>query len=277
MLAGGFIAWSVVAVLLERRWLAVILVLIGSLVHEVAFIFGGPLLTALFLHDVIHERMRLRKGILLVSGLLLLFGLIVVLQSALAPPPNLLASQIMHEVYRPNDSIEGMWRDLAVYMAIAGKHAIGTAMCLNFDLNPNYLQTMIWCILILSCYLLVLPLWKKPLLFALSAGLPVSFMLIIANDAGRWLDLGVLNSWLLAAFLIEHGESGLDARAPYPIAGALMLPVLVWMGVTTYSDVNAFTRTATNIIGRPYSITFEDWLNTCDPHWRDRLYKARAP
>ena len=273
ILAAAFVAWAVLALLGNMRALAVLLMLAGLLAHEVALVFGGPLLTAMALHDIGQNRMSRRAGLIMIAGLLALAVLTLGLQQLLAPPPQALAAQIMEEVYGADIPREHqLWRDLAVYMAVGGRDAIETAMCLNFSVDQNYFYTAALCLLVLSCYFVILPLWDRPVLIALAALVPVVFMLIIANDAGRWLSLSVLNCWLLAIFRSERGDDLLAGQPGRMLAGLLLLAGLIWMGTTSYNHANPFTRAFADLVGTPLEIGFDEWLDICDPGWRTFLH-----
>jgi hypothetical protein len=270
MLAGGFIAWSVLAALSSRRWLAVFLVLGGILAHEVAFIFGAPLLVAVFHEDVRTGTLGRRPALALVLGLVAGAVTIVGLQFAFSTPAAVLAANMVRAF--PTAPKDQIWRDIAIYMAVGGKNAVATAMCHNFSLNPKWPITTALCMLILTAYALILPLWRKPVAVLLAMWIPVLFMLIIANDVGRWLKLGVLNAWLLTAFLALRSVASVRLTWPWMALGASTLGVLLMMGPTPHSDINYYTRHLIVRLGFEYKATPEQWLDTCDPGWRSIVY-----
>ncbi len=273
MLAGGFVAWSVLAVLSGYRWLGVSLILCGLLAHETAYIFGAPLLLAAFYEEHRSRSLSLQSTLNLLLSLFLGATAIFTLQLLLSPPPGAIAAGMLAAFPAPpNDDLTRIWRDIAIYMAVGNAHAISTAICHNFLLNPRFLITGVFCMAVLTAYAFILPLWRRPLIVALTMWLPVLFMLIIANDTGRWLKLGVLNAWLITTFLTLRSADGVKLSAHSQILGALSLSVMHMMGHTPYSDVSQATRVLTTWLGFTYDITLEQWLNTCDPEWRSIVY-----
>lgn len=276
MLAAGFVAWAMLAVLSARRWLAASLILCGLLAHETAYIFGAPLLLATFCEDHHDGSLPARTGFGLLAGLVLGAATIFGLQLLLSPPPaSMAAAMIDGFPVPPGDDVARIWRDLAIYMAVGNAHAIGTAMCHNFVLDPKYPITAAFCLAVLTAYAFILPLRGKPLLVALAMWLPVVFMLVVANDTGRWLKLGVLNAWLVTVFLVLRAPGGgrvMEARGM--ILGALLLGALLAMGHSSYNDVSPATRDLTAALGLRSGITLLQWLDTCDPTWRSIVYGA---
>ena len=136
VLAAGFIAWSTLAAIDGRRRLAVLLVVAGLLVHEVAFIFGAPLLVACFHKELRAGRLTRRAALGLVLGLVGGAAVVVALQYLLSPPAADIAARMVRAF--PASPTDRIWRDIAIYMAVGGSHALQTAMCHNFVLNPKW-------------------------------------------------------------------------------------------------------------------------------------------
>jgi hypothetical protein len=131
------------------------------------------------------------------------------LQALLSSPPHVVAARLLQEFpIPPEDEWGRMFRDNAIYMALAGRSALKTALCFNFDIDPRHAVTGAYCMAVLGLYTLILPLWTKPVALLGAVAAPVLFMLVIALDTGRWLGMGVLNSWLLTAFFALRGHHG---------------------------------------------------------------------
>lgn len=268
LLAAGFVAWSVVALLGDRRWLAVACILAGLLVHEVALLFGAPLLVACALVSSGKRPPadRWAPAAALVVGA----GALLLVQAVSSAPAGDVAARMLSAF--PSSDENRIWRDIAIYMAVGGSHALQTAMCHNFVLNPKWPITTVLCLALLCVYAFVLPLRRRRLAFAVAALLPVLFMLVIANDVGRWLKLGVLNAWLLAAFVHLRAAEPEPLRTAFVVRGVVLLALLAAMGWTPHSDINVATRHLIVRLGFVYDKTGEQWLDTCDPDWRSVVY-----
>lgn len=119
LLVGGFIAWSVVAALDRRRWLSVLILLVGLLAHETAFIFGAPLPLALLWQDVRMGEAAPAQRRQLILALGTGAALILSLQWFFSPPPQELAEHLLRVFpVAAEDAARLMWRDNAIYMAV---------------------------------------------------------------------------------------------------------------------------------------------------------------
>ncbi|RYG70538.1 hypothetical protein EON77_13850 [bacterium] len=273
MLAAGFIAWATLAISFQRRWTALVLVLAGLLVHETAYVFGAPLLVIAFWDDYRSGVLDFRQMGRLIAALVAGAAAILVAQGALSASPDALAASMVAAF--PVADADRLIRDLAIYMAAGGSRALGSAVCHNFELNPKWFITGVASLLVLAAYAVILPLWRRPLALLLAVFAPMLFMLLVANDVGRWLKLAVVNAWLLTAILaLRHGE--FRARTPPSLlAGVAALGVLIGMGYTPFDDVNAYSRDLIAKRGYRYDMTIEGWLDRCDASWREVVYGKR--
>lgn len=145
------------------------------------------------------------------------------------------------------------------------------ALCFNAEFNPKHLHASAFCLGVLALYAGALPLRRAPVAAFVATMIPVVFMLVIAIDTGRWLKLGVLNAWLLAAFVCLRSAEG-ATMSPRAIGlGAMVVAGLLAMGPTPVNEVN---RTISRFLwaGSDYRVTLARWMDGCDPQWRALVY-----
>jgi hypothetical protein len=278
LLIVGCLAFSVLAWLRGRRALAVLLVLLGLLAHETAVVFGLPLLAAMAWSDLRSGTITRRQAIFNFA----LFGagvvVILVLQRLLgAPGPVVAAHMLQSAPPLLDEPTFRLWRDIAIYMAVAGPDALRTAVCYNLELNPQYWLVFAGVLAVLALYTLILPLRRHLLVAMLVMWVPAIFMMVIANDSGRWLKLAVVNGWLIATYHVLRG-GGLDLlRTRDLLRGALLLALLLAMGSTRHNNVNRTFRDAATELGYPDPVTLEEWMEHCNPRWRRYIYAEPSP
>jgi hypothetical protein len=124
---------------------------------------------------------------------------------------------------------------------------------------------------VLAVYAVVLGLQKKPFATFVATFVPLIFMLAIANDTGRWLQLAVMNAWLLAAALQDQDPDAAGVSSRVQILGVVCLVVLLAMGSTTVSWVNRFSGEMAHRLGLRDTGTAMEWMGKCDPTWRTLL------
>lgn len=274
LLIEGLLAWSVIAALTNRRWLAIALVLFGLLAHETAYIFGAPLLLALFHHDARSGLIQKRQALILALGVLLGAPVILSLQALLSSPPGAVAARLLSEFpISPDDEQNRLFRDNAIYMAIGGKAALRSALCFNFEIDPRHAVTGGFCIAVLALYAVILPLWMRPGPLVGAVFAPAFFMLVIALDTGRWLGMGVLNAWLLTAFFTLRGQLAMLYDRRWLAVSTLLMVGVFLMGPTTVAHVNRVVKKLT-YDGHPYpfEVTIKSWMEHCDPRWQAVVY-----
>jgi hypothetical protein len=270
LLVIGFIAWATLATMAGRRSLGLFMLLAGFLAHETAVIFGLPLLLVLnaqaYASGELDKRSLVRITVVFVGGLIL----IVLAQSLLSAPSTIIAGHMLRAA-PPTDYWGRISRDVAIYVTVAGIRSLRTAICYNIDFNPQYYIMALFCLVVLSAYVFILPI-RRHLLAAITAVLvPVVFMLIIAADTGRWLKMGVSNAWLLAAFYQLRDAEEQPSLADMVIGSFLFFGLLA-MGHTPYDNVNASFHKISLSLGYRDPGRLEDWLNHCDPVWRTAVY-----
>ena len=278
MFVGGCIALAVVCALHRKRLAAIAMVLIGMLAHETAIVFGAPLLLAMNWMDYrareIDRRLFVQLALTLIAGV----GIILLAQTVLSAPNSAVAAHMLAEV---PDSVKNsqhrLWRDIAIYMAVAGPDALRTAICANLTANPQYLFMAIAALLVTGVYGIVFPLRRHWLTWALVMAVPLVFMLLIANDTGRWLKLAVLNGWLVSVFYLVRGYAVLDNDETWMPLGVALLMVLLAMGSTPYYRVNRIARNTALTFGYRDPLPLRVWMDTCDPGWERHVYGVAPP
>jgi hypothetical protein len=270
LLVAGFLAWAMLFAV-RRNWgLSIAAIVTGFLVHETAFLFGAGLLTAALWLDSRDGALRRSRAIALASTLAGTVCGLALLQAAATVDGATLAQRLVEAFPTSHDG--AIDRDVAVYMAAGGLRALKTAMCYNFSLDQGYALKCLFGIGLIALYLVILPTRKHLYVCAAAILAPTLFLMVVANDIGRWLMLAVFCTWLMSAFIVirESGRVAVSSRAT--VAGAVVIAVLLMGGYTPYNDVNLAAR---ELIAaqRPNTVnTLEEWLARCDPEWRTIVY-----
>src|ERR1700733_12644562 len=155
-------------------------------------------------------------------------------------------------------------------MMVSGMRGIKTAICYNVDFNPQYYITSLFCLTVLAAYAFILPLRKHYVAMLIAAFVPVIFMMLIANDTGRWLKMGVANAWMLTAYYKLCGPK-VEPSWPAMGIGLLLFAGLIAMRHTPYNYVSETTHNISRSLGYADPGRLEDWMNHCDPDWRKFL------
>ena len=265
----GFIAWASFATMTGHRRVGLILLLIGFLAHETALVFGLPILLVLNAHAYASGEIDKRSAIQIIAICFAGVVLIVLAQSILRVPDAVIAdhmSRAVPELAVP-ETDDKIARDIAIYMMVSGIRGIKTAICYNVDFNPQYYITSLFCLTVLAAYAFILPLRKHYVAILLAAFVPVIFMMLIANDTGRWLKMGVANEWMLAAYYKLRNPKVEPSWLAMGL-GLLLFAGLVAMRPTPLYYVNETTHKITRRLGYADPGRLEDWMNHCDPKWR---------
>ena len=157
-------------------------------------------------------------------------------------------------------------------MAVGGLRALKTAMCYNFSLDQGYALKCLFGVGLIVVYQLILPTRKHLYVCAAAVLAPTLFLMVVANDIGRWLMLAVFCTWLMSAFIVIRESGGVAVSTRATVAGAVAIAVLLVLGYTPYNDVNLAAR---ELIAaqRPNTVnTLQEWLARCDPAWRTVVY-----
>jgi hypothetical protein len=266
----GFIAWAAFATMAGHRSVGLIILLIGFLAHETALVFGLPILLVLNAHAYASGEIDKRSEIQIIAVCFAGLVLIVLAQSILSVPDAVIADHMTRAVPEIDDEIGKIGRDIAIYMMVSGMRGIKTAICYNVDFNPQYYITSLFCLTVLAAYAFILPLRKHYVAMLIAVFVPVIFMMLIANDTGRWLKMGVANAWMLAAYCKLRGPK-VEPSWPAMGIGLLLFAGLIAMHHTPYNYVNKTTLNISHSLGYADPGRLEDWMNQCDPAWRKFL------
>jgi hypothetical protein len=270
VLVAGFNAWAMVFAVRRSWWLAIAMIVTGFLVHETAFLFGAGVVTAAMWLDTRDGWLRRSRALGLAAALVGTVGLVALLQAAGSVDGSALAKRLVEAFPTSGDAT--IDRDVAVYMAAGGLRALETAMCYNFSLDPGYALKCLFGTCLIAIYLVILPTRKH--LFACAAAVlaPTLFLMVVANDIGRWLMLAVFCTWLLSAFIVIRQTGRIAASPRSTVAGAAVVAGLLALGYTPYNDVNLAAREFI-AAHRPNTVrSLEEWLARCDPAWRSVVY-----
>jgi hypothetical protein len=277
LFVAGWLAIAVVAWVDQRRMLAVSAILCGLLVHETAVVFGLPLLAAMLAEDwragVLNRQQVTRLTGIAAAGI----ASIIFLQMGFGVSNLTLANHMLRETpVLTDDPVHRLYRDIAIYMAVAGPDALKTAICYNFEMNKAYWLQFASCLAVLIGYALILPLRRRPTTAFIVMCVPAVFMMLIANDTGRWLKLSVLCGWLISAFYLLRKPEGDSLRNGVIAQGSVILTILLFMGTTKHNNINPMLdRIALSAsLGDPVSLRV--WMDTCDPGWERYIQTAEV-
>jgi hypothetical protein len=113
---------------------------------------------------------------------------------------------------------------------------------------------------------LALGLDRRPFAFALAVLVPLIFLHVVANDAGRWTMAATVNAWFLSSALQIDGRIVLS-RARI-LLGCAILALLLAMGVTRDNEISWATEAMGRRLGFPAMPSVGEWMTHCDPDWR---------
>ena len=103
------------------------------------------------------------------------------------------------------------------------------------------------------------------------------FMLVIANDTGRWLKLAVMNAWFLAAAFQDSDPETAPSSLTNQVFGVVCLVVLLAMGTTTVNPVSRVSQHVAEKLGMKDPGAPGEWLGICDPAWRQLIAPPPVP
>jgi len=259
MFTSGCLAWAVVGLLRRNDVVAVALVLVGSLAHESAAIFGLPLMIALLLvPHVNRSRSRLlRVPVLFAIGCV---AILIAQDIFTTVRPRDVAQAILHS--QP----PSLLRDLAAYMTTTGTRSIITSWCqsLGRAATPFYLGCTI---VIAAMYAWLLAIQRVNLVkYGLAVFLPLGFISLLAIDYGRWLMFATVNGWLFAVATV--GPANRTASGNLVAWGRLVvLAALFAMKPTTVFAPNRFVERVAALIWGKEGTELRS-ADACDPKWR---------
>jgi hypothetical protein len=266
LLVAGFMAWAMWFAV-RRNWrLSIATIITGFLVHETAFLFGTGVVTAALWLDSRDGWVRRSRAVALAATLVGTVCLIALLQAAGTVDGIALARRLVEAFPTSRDG--AIDRDVAVYMAAGGLRALKTAMCYNFSLDQGYALKCLFGVGLIGIYVVILPTHKYPYVCATAILAPTLFLMVVANDIGRWLMLAVFCTWLLSAFIVIRQSGRFAVSSGEAVAGAAVIAALLMLGYTPYNDVNLAAREFI-AAQRPNTVnTLQEWLARCDPAWR---------
>jgi hypothetical protein len=273
LLIGACLAFALLAWLRGHRATSVALILAGLLAHETALVYGLPLLAAIAITDLRSGELSRRAAIRLAAAAVIGTAAILLLQMMFSVSPEVTARNMLNEAPAFAGQTEHrLVRDIAIYMAVGGRQALDTALCYNVHMSARYWPEFFGCLAVLAAYCLILPLRRHLLIAILVMGVPSIFMMLIANDTGRWLKLGVLNGWLIASFLLLRGAAAAQLSRRAIGLGAALLCGLLAMGSTRHNNINDTYSRLLLRLGYAEHSELDVWMDNCDPQWRGIVY-----
>ena len=156
---------------------------------------------------------------------------------------------------------------------VSGIRGVKAAICYNLDYNRQSYLSALFCVMTLAFYVVILGLQKHIRAVFIAVFVPVIFMLLIATDTGRWVKLGVINSWLLVVFYQLYGPNEKELSFKAMLTGGLLFAGIFAMGPASIFYANSATQVLTEKLGVPFDPD-PAWiaLDKCDPAWRTLLW-----
>ena len=151
----------------------------------------------------------------------------------------------------------------------AGAH---NSTLLQFTDGSAILPEFFGCLAVMTAYSVILPLRRHLPIAALVMWVPAIFMMVIANDTGRWLKLAVLDGWLIASFMLLRGEAVAQLSSRAMKLGAMLFTALLAMGPTRHNNVNSAYGRLLLRLGYQDHAELDVWMNQCDPDWQTIVY-----
>jgi hypothetical protein len=266
MLVTAAIAWAALALLTNRPLIAAAILLIGSLVHETAVIFGIPLIIVLAASRVRQEPAAIRRHVVAFGMLVAALGLVASLQWLTGPDAATLAASMQQRTPVPANEWYADLRDCAIYMMVAGLRGVRTAICYN-GYYQAYLLMVFLSVGVLFLNTLLLGLERKPLAVLLAVMLPTLFLDAVANDVGRWVKFATVNAWVLSLAFQSAGTLALSRWRV--MLGFGLLALLLAMGSSRVHHTNPASEQVARWLGFSSAPQVGDWMSHCDPEWRD--------
>jgi hypothetical protein len=260
------IAWAALALLTNRPLMAAAILLLGSLVHETAVIFGLPLMIVLAASRMGQDSAVLRRHVVAFGVLVVALGVVTFLQWLTGPEPAALSAAMQLRTPAPPNGWYADLRDCAIYMMVAGLRGVRTAMCYN-GYYKAYLLLVFLSLGVLFLNALILGLERKPVAVLLAVVLPVLFLDAVANDVGRWVKFSTVNAWVLS--LAFHSAGTLSLSRQRITLGFGLLALLLAMGGSRVHHVNPASEHVARWLGFSSAPQVDDWMSHCDPEWRD--------
>ncbi len=270
MAVAGLLALSAIAVTHTRPVLACLCVAVGLAIHEISFIFGLPLLAALFLGQRRFRTISIRVVVGAAAVILSALLLYVSLDLPSHADSKTMVATIRSELPR---SIQVEW---ALYYALSGVRGVRTSLCQNV-IDPNHILHALGAgvLVLLSTFALAgrrLSVWMLALLASLPSFL---FLWSVANDMSRWATLSLFNVWLVCACRpVDEGED-VDRLTWARVASAALVlpphyPKAVWVDYPIYTP-SPLIENIVRKLGGPQTPNVEVALTRCDPSWRTVL------
>jgi hypothetical protein len=242
---------------------------IGVLIHEVAGIYGLPLLAAILIDSDRYKQFSLKS--LAASGAILSVVAIIYVALAILPHSSnkVIVTTITSE--NPGFSLDNYLTSLAFYADLGGVRTIRATLCTMNGAHRLIQPFIALTIIALTVFALSQARrikWTLPIVASMPS---ILFLWMTAIDTSRWTALGVLNAWTVCA--VRNWKLAEDDRwawARVICAAAILLALypnvvrIRWSIVYASSLIEGAIEKA---IGYPAYKTMDE----CDPTWRSVL------
>lgn len=265
--AAALVAGAAISFRSGRPILASVCVALGLYIHEVAFLFGLPLLLGMFWGERDNRDCRLRSApiVLAVLGAALTAYFLL---GWLPSVDRVTMAQRVRSHFTPHEHV-----DWAIYFAVSGARGVHTSICQNLN-DPTYLMHLLSGVGVIAMFLSALsssrlPPWPSVIVACVA---PYCFLSIVANDLARWTVLGSFAVWLLCASVPRPKPGEWQGRALPRLATVLFLIPLTYPAKSWRIDDPVFAPMPildrlVQETGGPKTPRFATALSRCDEAW----------
>lgn len=263
---------AALALVTRRILLASSFLAIGVLTHEVAAIYGSPLLAAILLDFQRYKIFSMKS--LAASCAILLAGAII--YASIMALPHSSNKVIVTTITSENQWVrwDRIINSVAFYMDLGGARGIRTSLC-QINGTHRLIQPFVALIMVaLALFALSEGRWIRWTLPAIASVPSVLFLWMTAIDTSRWMALGVLNIWIVCAVQNWAHVQG-DRRWPWAkvICATAVALALYPSGSLVHEPLHItyasplIESVIEEAIGHPVYKTVDE----CDPTWRSVL------
>ena len=263
MLISGLLVWSTLIALKARYSWATAPLLIGTLAHEAALIYGTPLVFVIWLLD--YRVGRASVGSIVRAAGLLGLVLLIIATGYLINGDK--AQEIIQSVHA--NAPHSFFTDLALYATLGGARLIPASACMSFSRNVAAL-ILLSCLVVLLLYSFVLIARTQisQIALAIASLLPMVAIWIVAADYGRWLSFAVMNAWIVAVVLRLKRIEPIETSSRDYIWSSTILMLLLLMRPGNYDEAVGLTPNIARLIWAQPVFSLSKFLPACDPEWR---------
>jgi hypothetical protein len=243
---------------------------IGVLIHEVAVIYGLPLLAAILIYSDRYKQFSLKS--LATSAVILSIGAIIYVAIGILPHSSnrVVVTTITSE--NPLLSLDSDPASLAFYAGLGGVRTIRATLCTMTGAH-RLIQPFIALAMIVLTVVALSQAHRIKWILPIMASMPsILFLWMSAIDTSRWTALGVLNVWIVCAVRnwepVEPDRRWAWARV---ICAGAIVPALYPNVVRIPWYIVYASPLIESAIEKAIDYPAYKTMDECDPTWRSVL------